>query len=156
MILSNICCLLSNSGDGSTILTKYKYDKAQTRRLVLTYLVEDSRPFDTLEKLGFRKMTKGFNPQFKPFSRHTVRRELFKMYVKERENVKDFILNAPGRVTMTTNNWKNDGTNEEYIYVTAHFVDSNWQLQKRILKFRTLVPTYDATCISDEIILFLQ
>jgi len=78
------------------------------------------------------------------------------MYVDERENVKDFILNAPGRVAMTTDNWKNDSTNEEYICVTAHFVDSNWQLQKRILRFRTLVPSYDATCISDEIILFLQ
>jgi len=76
---------VGTSGDGSTILTKYKYDEAQTRKLVLTYLVEDSRPFDTIEKRGFRKMAKGFNPQFKPFSRHTARRELFKMYVKERE-----------------------------------------------------------------------
>ena len=125
MILSNICCLLSNSGDGSTILTKYKYDEAQTRRLVLTYLVEDSRPFDIVEKQGFRKMAKGFNPQFKPFSRNTARRELFKMYVKERENVKDFILNALGRVAMTTDNWKSDSTNDEYICVTTHFVDSN-------------------------------
>ena len=73
-------------------------------------------------------MAKGFNPQFKPFSRHSARRELVKMYVKGRENMKDFILNAPGRVVMTTNNWKNDSTNEEYICVTAHLVDSNWQL----------------------------
>jgi len=68
-------CMLSTdtSGDGSTVLTKYKYDEARTRRLVLTYLVEDSRPFDTVEKRGFRKVAKGFNPQFKPFSRHTAR-----------------------------------------------------------------------------------
>ena len=99
------------SGDGSTILTKYKYDEAQIRRLMLTYLVENSRAFDTVEKRGFRKMTKGFNPQFKAFSRHTVRRELLKMYVKERENVKDLILDAPGRVAMTTDNWKNERTN---------------------------------------------
>ena len=114
----------NTSGDGSTVLSKYKYDEAQTRKLVLTYLFEDSRPFDTVEKRGFRKMAKGFN-----LSRHTARRELFKMHVKERENVKDFILNAPGKVAMTTDNWKNDSTNyEEYICVTAHFVDSNWQL----------------------------
>ena len=93
---------VDTSGDGSTVLTKYKYDEAPTRRLVLTYLVEDSRPFYTVEKEGFRKMAKGFNPQFKPFSRHTTRRELFKMYVKERENVKDFILNAT---------WKNGNDN---------------------------------------------
>ena len=113
-----------HSGDGFTVLTKY--DEAQTRRLVLTYLVQDSRPFDTVEKRGLRKMVKGFNPQFRPFSRQTATRELFKMYVKERENVKDLILNAPGRVAMITDNWKYDSTNKEYICVTAHFVDSNW------------------------------
>jgi len=37
----------------------------------------------------------------------------------------DFILNAPGRVAMTTDNWKSDSTNDEYICVTTHFVDSN-------------------------------
>ena len=113
------------SADGSTILTKYKYDEAQIRRLVLTYLVEDSRPFDTIEKRGFRMMAKRFNPQFKAFRRHTTKRELFKMYVKERENVKYLILNTPRRVAMTTGNWKNDSTNEEYICVIPHFVDSN-------------------------------
>ena len=146
----------NTSRDCSTISTKYKYDEAESRKLVLTNLVEDSCPFDTVEKRGIRKMAKRFNPQFKPFNRHTVRRELFKMYKRERENVKYFILNAPKRVAMTINIWKNDSTNEEDICVTVHFVDSSWQLQKRILRFRTLVPPYDATCISDEIILFLQ
>ena len=78
------------------------------------------------------------------------------MYVKERGNVKDFILNTPKRVAVTTDNWKNDSTNEEYICMATHFVDSNWNLQTRILRFRTLVLPYDVTCISREIILFLQ
>jgi len=114
------------STNGSTILTKYKYDEAQSWKLVLTYLVEGLCPIETVEKRGLRKMVKGFNPQFRPFSRQTATRELFKMYVKERENVKDLILNAPGRVAMITDNWKYDSTNKEYICVTAHFVDSNW------------------------------
>jgi len=116
--------------NGSIVLTKYKYDEAQSRKLVLTYLVQHSHQFDIIEKRGFRKMVKG-NLQSCPFSRHTIRRELFKMYVKDRENVKDLISNAPGRVVMTTDNWKNDNTNEDYICVTAQFVDSNWQLRKR-------------------------
>jgi len=83
-------------------------------------------------------MAIGFNPQFKFFSRYTARRELIKMHVKERDNVKDIILNAPGRVAMTTDTWKNDSTNEEYICVTTHFVYSNWQLQKRIFRFSNM------------------
>ena len=78
------------------------------------------------------------------------------MYVKEREHVKDFILHAPRRVKMATDNWKNDSTNKKYICVTAHVVDTNWKLQKRILRFRTLVSPCDVICISDEITLFLQ
>jgi len=77
-----------------------------------------------LRREGLGRWQKGFNPQFKPFSGHTMRRKLFRMYVKERENMKDFISNTPRRVAMTTDNWKNDITNEVYICVTAHFVDS--------------------------------
>jgi len=78
---------VGTSGDGSTVLTKHNYDEAQIRRPVLTYLVEDSHPFDTVKKRGFRKMDKGFNPQFKAFSRHTARRELFKKGMSKREKM---------------------------------------------------------------------
>lgn len=47
------------------------------------------------------------------------------MCVKERENMKDFTLNALGRVAMVIDNCSIDRTNEEYIFVIAHFVDSN-------------------------------
>ena len=78
------------------------------------------------------------------------------MCVKEGGNMKDFILNALGKVAMATDNYSIDSTNEEHIFVTVHFVDSNWQLQKRILRVKTLVPPYDAKFIFDELILFLQ
>ncbi|KAK4374179.1 hypothetical protein RND71_004856 [Anisodus tanguticus] len=133
------------NADGSTVLNKVKYDDSESRRAIMFYLIEEMGPFITVQKRGFRRMTRRLNSQFKPFSRQTAMRELFAMFVKERDNLKEFIAKAHGKVCLTTDNWKCKYNREEYICVTAHFVDSNWCLQKRIIRFRSLVPPYDST-----------
>ncbi|MBA0632166.1 hypothetical protein Godav_000960, partial [Gossypium davidsonii] len=47
-------------------------------------------------------------------------------------------------------------TNDEYICITAHWVDKDWKLQKRIIRFRALFPPYDVLNIADELVLCLS
>eukprot|EP00257_Ricinus_communis_P021423 XP_015580912.1 zinc finger BED domain-containing protein RICESLEEPER 2-like [Ricinus communis] len=66
------------------------------------------------------------------------------------------IFNAPDKICLTIDNWKSQHTKVEYICITAHFINDKWKLQKRILRFRALVPPYDGLCIAVEIDLFLS
>ncbi|MBA0610874.1 hypothetical protein Godav_011639, partial [Gossypium davidsonii] len=49
-------------------------------------------------------------------------------------------------VTLTSDNWNSEHTNDEYFCIIAYWVDKGWKLQKRIKRFRALSPPYDVRC----------
>ncbi|MBA0763041.1 hypothetical protein Gotri_012566 [Gossypium trilobum] len=67
-------------------------------------------------------------------------------YAKERDHVKEELAKTHGLICPTSNNWNSEHNNDEYICITAHWVDKNWKLQKRIIRFRGLSPPYDVKC----------
>lgn len=147
--------LVSDFAKGESNVMNYKFDNDELRRCIALFVVEGSHSFSIVEERGFRRMISRANPQFNAFSRHTLRRELLTLYVSERDRIKELMLNAKGHICLTTDNWRNEYTMEEDICITAHFVDSEWKLQKRILRFRALAPPYDGLCIADELFLCL-
>ncbi|XP_056685649.1 zinc finger BED domain-containing protein RICESLEEPER 2-like [Spinacia oleracea] len=48
-------------------------------------------------------------------------------------------------------NWRNDSTQDEYICITAHWIDNNWKLQKRIIRFGALTPPFDGVSIAEDV-----
>ncbi|MBA0780411.1 hypothetical protein Gotri_004511 [Gossypium trilobum] len=64
-------------------------------------------------------------------------------YAKERDRVKEELAKVPSLICLTSDNWNSEHTNDEYICITAHWVDKDWKLQKRIIRFRALFPPYD-------------
>ncbi|MFQ6643190.1 hypothetical protein Gotur_017235 [Gossypium turneri] len=63
------------------------------------------------------------------------------------------LAKALGLICLTSDNWNSEHTDDEYICITAYWVDKDWKLQKRIIKFRALFPLYDGLNIADEPIL---
>ncbi|MBA0825032.1 hypothetical protein Goarm_021655 [Gossypium armourianum] len=80
------------------------------------------------------------SPNFKNISRQTATRDVLIYYAKEKDHVKEKLVKAPGLICLTSDNWNSEHTNDKYICITAHWVDKNWKLQKRILRFRALYP----------------
>ncbi|KAL8130395.1 hypothetical protein V2J09_019550 [Rumex salicifolius] len=112
---------------------------------------EGAYPFSLVEKRGFRQMMSNAFPQFTPFSRSAVRKELFSIYAKEKESVKDMFTKVHGRICLSTEYWKARDTNSEYICVTANFIDDHWKMHRRILCFRSLLPVVDRIYVGDEV-----
>ncbi|KAH1047265.1 hypothetical protein J1N35_038049 [Gossypium stocksii] len=95
------------------------------------------------------------SPNFKNISRYTTTRDVLMYYTKERD-VKEELAKAPGLICLTSNNWNSEHTNDEYIGITANWIDRDWTLQKIIIRFRVLFPPYDDLNIVDELVLCLS
>ena len=48
--------------------------------------------------------------------------------------VRDLLANAPGRISITTDGWTSKPS-VDYLGITGHWVDKNWELQSVLLNF---------------------
>ncbi|TYI99001.1 hypothetical protein E1A91_D01G256000v1, partial [Gossypium mustelinum] len=144
------------SPEGVPSIKNYKFDADECRKAISTFLVCGKHSFRTVEEPGFRYMMRIASPNFKNISRYTAARDVLMYYAKERDRVKEELAKAPGLICLTYDNWNSEHTNDEYICVTAHWVDKDWKLQKRIIRFRALFPPYDGLNIADELVLCLS
>ncbi|KAL5824929.1 hypothetical protein ACOSQ3_020992 [Xanthoceras sorbifolium] len=83
---------------------------------------------------GFRRLCSLLCPKFEVSSRRTIVRDLYKLYINEKAILKKRLRESKVRVSLATNTLTSI-QNINYIVVTAHFIDSDWQLHKRILSF---------------------
>jgi len=112
-----------------------EFDVDIFRELVALSIVKHDLPFQFAEYDGVRNMFVYLNPNVKVLPRHTTRNNIFKMFKRENERLlKEFLHSIPGRVAFTSDCWTLL-TIDGYISLTAHFIDDNWCLQKRILNF---------------------
>ncbi|MFQ6643237.1 hypothetical protein Gotur_018041, partial [Gossypium turneri] len=129
---------------GDSSIKTYKFDADECRQVVSTFLVCGKHSFKTVEEPRFRYMISVDSPNFKNISRQKTTRDVLMYYAKERDHVKVVLVKAPSLISLTFDNWNSKHTNDEYICITAHWVDKDWKRQKRIIKFRALSPLYDA------------
>jgi len=106
---------------------EFVFNMNEFRKEIALYIVEGAHSFAIVEEQGFRWMMSKANSNFVPFSHSTVKRELLSMYARERDNMKDALLKAPGRICLTTDNWKLNHTYQHFICITSCFVDSAWK-----------------------------
>uniref|UniRef100_A0ACD5UYX2 Uncharacterized protein n=1 Tax=Avena sativa TaxID=4498 RepID=A0ACD5UYX2_AVESA len=90
-------------------------------------------------------------PQFKVVSRRTIKREIMAMFLSQRKETMGVILASPGRVSFTSDNWKSEVSKHSYICITCHYIDADWELDKRIVWFKKIDPPYDGASIADEV-----
>ncbi|KAF6175459.1 hypothetical protein GIB67_021949 [Kingdonia uniflora] len=75
--------------------------------------------------------------KFYVISRTTVTKDIIGIFNEEKKKLKGHMKELSGRVCITTDMWtliQNLG----YMVLTAHFVDKDWKLQKKIINFRVL------------------
>ena len=68
-------------------------------------------------------------------SRFTIARDCKKIFVCEKESLKGQLRGLTSRIALTTDCWTSI-QNLSYLCLTAHFIDDEWNLYKRILNFK--------------------
>ena len=97
-------------------------------------IIKDELPFVIVERDDFREFVYALQPRFKFVSRFTIVRDCMKMYVSEKASLQECLRSINTRIALTTDIWTSVQT-LSYLCLTAHFIDNDWKLHKRILSF---------------------
>jgi len=103
-------------------------------------VIVDKLPFKFVEGEGFHDFMKTVESRFKIPSRYTVMKNCMKIFISDKEKLRAMFLTTWARVCLTTDTWTSVH-NLNYICVTCHFIDGDWNLHKRIINF-SLIPNH--------------
>ncbi|CAL5404674.1 unnamed protein product [Camellia sinensis] len=119
-------------GDGAVDVVATSFSIEVARRYLAEMIVIDELPFRFVDGVGFKRFCDVMQPKFKIPSRYTVARDIVDIYTNERERLKKIVKGR--RICFTTDTWTSI-QNLCYMCLTAHFIDDDWKLQKRIINF---------------------
>ncbi|KAL9227709.1 hypothetical protein vseg_003363 [Gypsophila vaccaria] len=116
----------------------WKFNQQDTRLALSKMIIMDERPFRMVEHEGFRLFMSVACPHFMIPSRWTVARDCVGLYLEEKRKLKTYFSNLSSRIYLTTDTWTSC-QNLGYMCLTAHFIDHNWKLHKKIINFCPIV-----------------
>jgi len=121
-------------------ISTWKFDPDELRKSFAEMIIEDEQPFVLSERPGLRKFLAKACPRFVLPSRRTTTRACVKVFDDEREKLRKFLKSNCARVSLTTDTWTAKNS-QNYMCVTAHFIDNEWKLHKKSLVFSWLRAT---------------
>ncbi|XP_035832826.1 zinc finger BED domain-containing protein RICESLEEPER 2-like [Helianthus annuus] len=126
------------------------YDQMKCRELIAKLIIAHELPFSFVEYHWFNILMKYNNPLYQKVSMATIRKDCIKVVELEREKLKK-VLKKVDMISLTSDCWTSNQT-IGYMCLTAHYIDSNWKMQKRIIGFNELAPPHSGEVISDAIL----
>ena len=100
-------------------------------------VVHDELAFKFVQGVGFKNFLSAACPRFKLPSRWTISRDCYNLFVSERGKLKNFMKSHCQRISLTTDSWTSI-QRINYMAVTAHFIDDDWNLHKKIISFMSV------------------
>ncbi|KAK5818721.1 hypothetical protein PVK06_023665 [Gossypium arboreum] len=118
----------------TTDLSTWVFDKDAVRRALVRMIIVDELPFKIIEGEGFKYFLSIACPRFSLPSRWTIRRDCLDLFNSMKSVMKNYFEKDISRVCLTTDTWTSL-QRISYMVLTAHWVDDEWRLQKRIINF---------------------
>ncbi|CAL2228299.1 unnamed protein product [Prunus armeniaca] len=142
--------LLLSTSEGSIITRSAKFDPNKFRELLVMSIIKHELPFQFVEYAGIRDVFNYICADIKLISRNTAKADVLSLYNREKGKLKELLGSISGRVCLTSDLWTSI-TTDGYLSLTAHFVDANWKLQKRILNFSFMPPPHSGVALCEKI-----
>lgn len=126
------------------------FNQEKFKEMVVHAIVRHDLPFSFVEYEGIRSIFNYLEPQTTNFTRNTAKSHMKKIYDKEMIRLRGELVACPSRICLTSDAWTSIATNG-YLSLTAHYVDSNWILRKKILNFSYFPPPHSGIAIAEKI-----
>ncbi|XVF18464.1 hypothetical protein REPUB_Repub11eG0023600 [Reevesia pubescens] len=128
-----------------------RFDQERSRLDLARMIILHGYPLAMVEHVGFKVFVKNLQPLFDVVPNNTIERSCMEIYGKERQKVYDMLSKLQGRINLSVEMWSSP-ENSNYLCLTAHYIDDDWKLQKKILNFVTLDSSHTEDMLSEVII----
>jgi hypothetical protein len=99
-------------------------------------------------------IVRAHNPRFVRTSRRTTTRDLGKLFIERRDAI-EHVLSAASCVALISDIWSGNAK-EDYISVVAHYVNADWELQRRVLGFRLIEVKHTGDNITEKVVVVVE
>ncbi|XP_054821215.1 zinc finger BED domain-containing protein DAYSLEEPER-like isoform X2 [Prosopis cineraria] len=108
------------------------FDQDRCRHEIAKMIIMHDYPLHMVEHPGFVAFVQNLQPQFNMVTFNTIQGDCVATYLSEKQNLMKYFEGLPGRFCLTLDMWTSNQS-VGYVFISGHFVDSDWKLQKRIL-----------------------
>lgn len=106
------------------------------------------RPFSVAENLGFRRLIHTLEPKYAiPSRAHFTHTVVPSLYKECKVNIVQALKEAE-TIAITTDGWTSRCT-QSYITITAHIINSNWEMVHFVLQMRPLFESHTGANIAE-------
>ncbi|KAH9702886.1 BED-type domain-containing protein [Citrus sinensis] len=120
--------------DDGVVKVSGGFSQEACKMALVKMIVKDELPFSFVEAEGFLEFMQTCCLRFDVPSRRTITRDILELYQYEKGLLKSVLGASKQRVCITTDTWTSIQLSN-YMVITAHFIDAEWVLHKRILSF---------------------
>ncbi|XP_044508352.1 zinc finger BED domain-containing protein RICESLEEPER 2-like [Mangifera indica] len=124
-----------------------KYNHDMIREALAHMILIDELPFSFDEHISFNYFCSILQPLYERIGRKQVKSDCDRVVQAEAKQLKKFFKELR-KISVTTDLWKSDAQNIEYMVITAHWVDQEWTLNKRIINFVHVPPPRNGETIA--------
>jgi hypothetical protein len=141
--------VLKFNPDGS--VQRWEYSASVARMEMCRLIAREDLPLCFAESDAFHEyITHAHNPRFVRSSRQTIARDLIKHYNGRMESLIETLKSSFSSVALTSGIWSGKAK-EDYISVVAHYVNSDWGLEKRLLGLRPIESAHTSSNIAEHV-----
>ncbi|GKV48525.1 hypothetical protein SLEP1_g55335 [Rubroshorea leprosula] len=123
-----------NSGSSNLDQRRSQFDLA---RMIILH----GYPLSMVEHVGFRVFVKNLQPLFELVTFNKVEADCLEIYANEKQKVYEVFDKLPGKISVSADA-RIAAEDAEYLCLTAHYIDEDWQLKKKTLSFLLIEPSY--------------
>lgn len=111
-----------------------KFDQQRSRKDLARMIILHGYPLAMVDHIGFKLFVKNLQPLFDIATNSALELECIEIYEKEKQKVLRIIRGLRGRINVSVDLWSSP-ENARYLCLTAHYIDEEWKLQKKMLNF---------------------
>lgn len=131
---------LGSSSEPAPYKSNWVFDCKAAREAFVKKMIIDQDAFCEFQKPGWKVlMPVILPPYFRLPGRAQFARDCISMYEKLKGELREFFTSTKQRVSLTTDTWTSSNQKINYMCVTAHYIDDDWVLQKKIIYFVPIV-----------------